>query len=117
MRQANRHWTSNRRQRVYEILERGSAGDRAGLLFDRSIVALIMVNLTAVALESVPDLATRYRAWFDLIEYTSLVAFTVEYFLRLWVAVDHAPYRHLPARTARIKYILSGPGIVDLCAV
>ena len=117
MRQANRHWTSNRRQRVYEILERGSAGDRASLLFDRSIVALIMVNLTAVALESVPDLATGYRAWFYLIEYTSLVAFTVEYFLRLWVAVEHAPYRHLPTRTARIKYILSGPGIVDLCAV
>jgi voltage-gated potassium channel len=80
-------------------------------------VTLIVVNLTAVALESMPSLAARYGPWFDAIEYVSLIVFTVEYCLRLWVAVEHAPHRHLPARTARVKYILSAPGIVDLCAV
>ena len=105
------------RRRLYEILERGSADDPASLLFDRCIVTLIVVNLTAVALESMPSLAARYGPWFDAIEYGSLVVFTVEYCLRLWVAVEHAPHRHLPARTARLKYIFSGSGIVDLCAV
>jgi voltage-gated potassium channel len=105
------------RRRLYEILERGSAGDRASLIFDRCIVTLIIINLTAVALETVPSFAARYGAWFDAIEYGSLVVFTVEYGLRLWVAVEHAPLRHLPARTARFKYALSGSGIIDLCAV
>ena len=67
------------RRRHYEILERGSADDRASLLFHRCIVTLIVVNLTAVALESMPSLAGRYGVWFDVIEYGSLVAFTAEY--------------------------------------
>jgi voltage-gated potassium channel len=105
------------RRRVYEILERASADDRASIVFDRSIVALIVINLTAVALESVPDLANRYRIWFDLIEYVSLIVFTIEYTLRIWVAIEHEPQRHLSPRNARLKYILSGSGLVDLCAV
>jgi voltage-gated potassium channel len=111
------HSIGDFRTRLYEILERRSAADQASLLFDRCIVTLIVVNLTAVALESMPPLAARYGFWFDAIEYGSLVVFTVEYCLRLLVAVEHAPHRHLPARTARVKYILSGPGIIDLCAV
>src|SRR5262245_25797675 len=93
------------RRRIYEILKRGSAGDRISLLVDRGLVALIIVNLIAVVLESIPSLAARYRIWFDLVEYGSLVVFTVEYALRLWVAVEHAPHRHLAASTARLKYI------------
>jgi len=68
-------------------------------------------------LESIPPLAARYRVWFDLIEYASLLVFTTEYVLRVWVAVEHTPHRHLPSRSARLKYIISGPGIIDLLAV
>jgi len=81
------------------------------------LVTLILVNLTAVVLESMPPLAASYRVWFDLIEYGSLVVFTAEYALRLWVAVEHKPLQHLPAGFARLKYVLSGFGIIDLLAV
>lgn len=105
------------RRRVYEVLERGAASDRESLLVNRCLVALIILNLTAVVLESIPLLATTYRVWFDLIEYGSLLVFTAEYALRVWVAVEHTPHRHLPSRSARLKYIISGPGIIDLLAV
>lgn len=105
------------RRRVYEILERGSAGDRMSLLVDRGLVALIIVNLAVVVLESIPQMAERYRVWFDVVEYGSLFVFTVEYALRLWVAVEHTPHRHLAASTARLKYVFSAPGIIDLLAV
>src|SRR5947207_6544425 len=82
------------RRRVYEILERGSPDDRISILVDRLIVLLIAVNLISVALESMPELAVRYALVFDTIEYVSLVVFTIEYGLRLWVAVEHAPFRH-----------------------
>src|SRR5437763_4059099 len=117
MRQSSRQLANDRRRRVYEILERGSVGDRASVLFDRGIVALIIINLTAVVLESVPALASPYRFWFDVIEYTSLAVFSVEYVLRVWVAVEHTPHRHLPERFARLKYIFSAYGLIDLCAV
>ncbi len=105
------------RRRVYEVLERGSPGDRASLLVDRLIIALIAVNLVAVALESVPSLAARYGVAFAAIEYASLVIFTVEYALRIWVAVEHAPYRRGSGLASRLRYIVSGYGIVDLISV
>ena len=105
------------RRRIYEVLEGGPAGDRASWWVDRCLVALIVVNVTAVVLESMPQLAARYGLWFDLIEYGSLVVFTAEYALRVWVAAEHAPHRHLPSRAARFRYMLSGPGIIDLIAV
>jgi len=117
MRRRSEQSVANVRRRIYEILERGSAGDRTSLLADRGLVALIVVNLAAVVLESVPWLAERYGIWFSLIEYASLIVFTVEYALRVWTAVEHAPHRHLPAHRARLRYILSGAGIVDLVAV
>jgi voltage-gated potassium channel len=83
----------------------------------RFIVALIIVNLAAVVLESVPDYAAHYRALFLAIELVSLIFFTVEYALRVWVAVEHAPHRHLKKRAARLKFMTSAFGIIDLLAV
>ena len=105
------------RRRVYGILEHGPIGDSGSLIVSRFIVLLIVVNLVAVALESMPELAARYRPWFDAIELLSLVVFTVEYGLRLWVAVEHAAYRHQTAVTARWQYATSAAGIVDLLAI
>ncbi len=105
------------RRRVYQVLEQGPVGDRVSWLVDRLLVALIIVNLVAVALESIPAYEERYASLFALIELFSLVVFTVEYGLRLWSAVEHGPHQHLPAMRARTKYALSTAGIIDLIAV
>jgi voltage-gated potassium channel len=84
---------------------------------DRFLIALILLNLVAVALQSVPSYEARYALWFDFIEIFSLVVFSAEYGLRLWVAVEHGPDRHLSATRARLKYALSAAGLVDLAAV
>jgi voltage-gated potassium channel len=88
-----------------------------GVVVDRLLVALILTNLIAVALESVPEIGARYALGFNLIEIFSLFVFTVEYGLRLWVAIEHGPHRHLAAMHSRLKYALSPAGIVDLVAV
>src|SRR5665647_3568961 len=105
------------RRRVYQVLEQGPVGDAMGVVIDRLLVLLILLNLVAVALESVPEYGARYALAFNLIEIVSLVVFTVEYFLRLWVAIEHGPHRHLAAVRARLKYALSPAGVVDLVAV
>jgi len=105
------------RRRVYLVLEQGPVGEGMGVVIDRLLIVLILINLVAVALESVPELRAAYRPAFDFIEYFSLVVFTVEYALRLWVSVEHGPHRHLAAMRARLKYGLSPAGIVDLIAV
>ena len=105
------------RHRVYQVLEQGPVGDHLSSWVDRFLVTLIIVNLIAVALESMPQYATRYATAFTLIELFSLVIFTIEYGLRLWSAVEHGPHRHLPHAHARMKYALSTAGIIDLIAV
>src|SRR5581483_3160950 len=113
----HRERTKTLRRRVHEVLETGPVGDHTSLIVDRLLVALIVVNLVAVALESVPAYGTRYAFAFDLIEYISLAVFTIEYLLRLWSAVEDGLHRHLPPSRARIRYALSAEGIVDLLAV
>jgi voltage-gated potassium channel len=105
------------RRRVYQVLEQGPVGDRTSKTVDRFLVVLILVNLIAVTLESIPQYEARYGGIFAAIELFSLVVFTVEYGLRLWSAVEHGPHLHLSARRARLKYALSPAGIIDLIAV
>ena len=105
------------RRRVYQVLEQGPVGDLLSVAVDRFLVALILVNLVAVALETVPAIEAQYALLFALIEVVSLVVFTVEYALRLWSAVEHVPHRHLGPAQARLKYALSAAGLIDLIAV
>ncbi len=105
------------RRRVYQVLEQGPAGDGLSVVVDRALVTLIVVNLVAVALELVPGLRAAYRPLFATIEYLSLVVFTVEYVLRIWCAVEHGPHSHLTPLRARLTYLVSPAGLVDLIAV
>lgn len=105
------------RRRVYMALEQGPVGERLAVFSDRALMALILINLIAVALESIPDIGARYALAFEIIEYFSLVVFTIEYALRLWGAVEHGPHQHLSPLRARLKYALGPAGLVDLAAV
>src|SRR5262245_66377625 len=70
-----------------------------------------------MTLDSVPALEAQYGPLFLAIEVLSLVAFTIEYALRVWVAAEHAPYRRSSDRKARWKFVTSPLGVIDLLAV
>src|SRR5437763_17084441 len=108
---------ANLRRRLYEILEHGTIGDRTAVMVSRLIVILIVINLVAMILDSVPALQAQYGPLFFAIEVLSLVAFTIEYGLRVWVAAEHAPNRHASERKARWKFVSSPLGVIDLLAV
>ena len=80
-----RNRLKNLRRRVYHVLEQGPVGDRVSKSVDRFLVVLILINLIAVALESIPEYEARYGAAFAAIELFSLVVFTIEYSLRRMV--------------------------------
>ena len=105
------------RRRVYEILEQGPVGDRSMRLVSRLLILLVLVNIAAVVLESVPRYEQAVRGIFVAIETASLVVFTVEYLLRIWIAVEHAPHRDLRPLRARWRYIVSTNGLIDLVSV
>ena len=105
------------RRRLYEILEHGTIGDRTGLIVGRLIVTLIVINLVSVTLESVPAYHVRYGPLFTAVEWLSLIIFSIEYALRVWVAAEHTPHADLSAIKARWAFIRSPFGLIDLLAV
>jgi voltage-gated potassium channel len=70
-----------------------------------------------MTLDSVPALQAQYGPLFIAIELLSLVVFTIEYGLRVWVAAEHGPHRHSSERQARWKFVTSPLGVIDLLAV
>ncbi len=102
------------RRRAYDILENDPIGDGPVRLVSGLLIMLITINVVAVVLESVPRFALALGGVFDAIETVSLVAFTAEYLLRVWVAPEHALYSDLTAWRARLRYMLSADGLVDL---
>src|SRR5262245_40384959 len=102
------------RHRTYQILEHGPVGDRAMRITSGLIIILVLVNILAVVLESVPHYEAAYGTLFEVIELVSLVAFTLEYLLRIWTAPEHVAYRELKPLQARRRYATSIDGLIDL---
>jgi voltage-gated potassium channel len=105
------------RRRAYELLEHGPVGDWRMRAVSRFLILLVLVNVAAVVLESVPRYEAEYIDVFTVIEIVSLIVFTVEYAVRIWIAAEHAPYRKMTATRARLRYILSADGLIDLVSV
>ena len=104
-------------KRVYEIIEKGQADDRASRFCDLILFALIVLNLLAVCLETIDSLFVKYRTIFMLIELISVSIFSIEYVLRIWSRAAEPDGRHKGAAAKRIGYVFSFTGIIDLLAI
>lgn len=71
-------------RRVYLALESPEAGDLLSRLCDGFLIVLIMSNVAAAILETVPALGIRYALAFSILERVSTVLFSAEYLIRLW---------------------------------
>jgi len=103
---------------VLRILEPARLGDRTSKIWDLSLFGLVVLNLIAVALESVPTLQLNYGSWFYSFEIFSVIVFTVEYVARVWSAPAKRDYENgETGLKARIRYIFSFYGLIDLVAI
>lgn len=69
------------------------------------IQGLILLSLVAFSIETLPDLSENSIYWLQVIEFVCVILFTIEYVLRIYVAVK------------KLKFIFSFFGIVDLLAI
>jgi voltage-gated potassium channel len=105
------------RRRVFDVIE--DVGPRRFLpgLFAGSLIGLILINVVAAILETVPSVVGPRRALFDFIENFSLVVFGVEYLVRLWTCVELPRYRGMNPWRARAAYIVTPAAIIDFVAI
>lgn len=105
------------KRRLYVVLEAGKTGDLASTFFDWFMVALILANVVAFTAETVPGVQARWGPELALFNTFSIVIFTIEYVLRLWVCTEHPPLRHRNPFTARFWFALSPAMIIDLLVI
>ncbi|NCF43538.1 MAG: ion transporter [Proteobacteria bacterium] len=81
------------------------ADTAAGRRFDVALIALIVLSVLTVMLDSVPQIHAQYGQWLYIAEWTFTLLFTVEYLTRLW-CIEHS-----------WNYAKSFYGVVDLISV
>jgi len=104
------------RRRAHEILETAPEEDRLGRIVDIGLLILIIVNLVAVALETM----SRFSHWlpyFNAFEIFSVAIFTIEYGTRFWVSVERPGAGGYNPLSSRLRYMLTPLALVDLVAI
>lgn len=104
------------RRRVYELLD-PTIETFWDKVVHNGLIALVLLNVIAVVIESVPSIEDRFRTAFWAFEILSVAAFTAEYALRLWTAVEHVPLAGRSSWAARWAWARTPSAIVDLLAV
>jgi voltage-gated potassium channel len=105
------------RRRIYEVIEVGRGEGWASWCFDIGMVTLILLNVFAFCLETVPAIEVRWGGWLHVLEVVSIGIFTVEYVLRLWTAVEVPMLSRLPPWRARLKYAKRPILVIDALAI
>jgi len=94
---------NTRKEKIYNIIF--EANDRSSKLFDIILLILIIVAILLTALESIGSISEKHGDLIVALEWIVTILFTIEYFVRIYVA------------PVKKKYIFSFFGIIDLIAI
>jgi voltage-gated potassium channel len=100
---------------VWDLLEPGARATPLERALHTSLLLLIVLNVAAVVLESVPACAVRYATAFRWFEYASVGVFSAEYLARVWSCT--ADPRYARPVVGRLRYALTPMALVDLAAI
>jgi voltage-gated potassium channel len=106
------------KEKVHGLLHPEIVGDKHwDKIINVFIICLIILNVLAVMLETVPSLHNdpdwlKFFHYFDLV---SVIIFSIEYILRVWSSNHEEKYKH--SIKGRIRYMLSTGALIDLLAI
>lgn len=100
------------RKRIFHLVEPSKRGDST-YYFDVLIMVLILLSVIEIILETEPVLK-QYEFVFSAFEKFSVVAFTIEYILRLWTCQEVKKFKGI---RGYFKFASSPMAIIDLLAI
>lgn len=103
------------RRTVYTVIEAGGSG-RAARIFDHCMVALIVLNVIAVILESVPAIEAPFSREFRIFDFLSVTIFAIEYAARIWASIEIPAVRQRGALGGRLMFACRPSQIIDFLA-
>jgi voltage-gated potassium channel len=104
------------KKRIFFLIdEKGRRKSHWNRFFHLTIMALILLSVTGIILESFAPVRERYGIALQIFEWLTVAIFSVEYLLRVWTAdlkhPEDTPWR------ARLRFIFSAMGLIDLIAI
>ena len=105
------------RKRAAEILEKSQDRDLFSRSIDLLLEILILLNVIAIALESVPEYLLRYKSEFFYFEAFSVAVFTVEYLTRVWSCIELDEVEENHPLVSRLRYMCRPLLLIDLIAI
>ena len=105
------------RRRIYLVLEGGHGGGTVGSLVEATLIGLIVANVVAYSLQSVPWLDQQFFDQFEGFEIVSVAIFTVEYALRLWAAPEDPLAPRGGPLLSRLRYAFRPMMVIDFLAI
>jgi len=100
---------------LMEILD-GSPKHAISRYVEWLITIVVLVNCTAVILDSVPEVHAEFKEFFHELEFWSVMFFTAEYILRVWSLGARYTPEEGGAWRGRKGYIFSPFGLIDFFA-
>lgn len=105
------------RRRAYLALEGGQLGGPAGTIIEATLIALIVGNVIAYTLQSLPEFERNHRSALSLFELVSILIFTVEYAARLWTAPEDPAAGERGPLMGRLWFAMTPLMVIDFLAV
>ncbi len=105
------------RKTIYNIIENKHYQTPVSRLFDKFLILLILLNVAAVIAESVDRWYYPNQALFELFERFSIIIFSAEYWLRLWVIVEEDAEADIPNWKKRLLWVKSPGAIIDFVSI
>jgi voltage-gated potassium channel len=91
--------------------------NRHAAFLRRFLTGTIIVSTFGIVLGTVAELDAAYGPWFRWLEGAAIAIFTLEYPLRLWCAPRQASFAGRSPAEARLDFVLSAPGLIDLLTI
>lgn len=103
------------KQTIYKIVEKGSHGSWFNALFDYFILSLIVLNVSAIAIDTIANLNLRLLAGLRIFEIFSVAIFTIEFCMRVYVSdLTHPSNSRMKSA---LMFVFSPFGLIDLFAI
>lgn len=105
------------KHRLFDLLEAGDRRSPGARTVDFILTVLIVLNVAAVAVDTIPEVARHWHAELRLFEAFCVGVFVLEYLMRLWVCTEHGPLHRLPGWKARLRFAGSPVMVIDALAI
>jgi voltage-gated potassium channel len=105
------------RAAVCRVIFAHESGSRSLNMFDTVLITLICLNVLAIILESMEEIATVHQTELALFELFSVTVFTIEYLVRAWCVVELREGYYAHTVWGRLRYLMTPMAVIDLLAV